>query len=128
LATSPAEVIRRGSALRCWAVHGCRKQSQLRAGVLYDPTSGAFMTRDPALVTTNRAYMYAAGDPLNATDPTGLKGCDWNPICYIGNAVTAVASAAATGASAAGSAISTAGQQVGTAFVSGAAAVGTFCL
>ncbi|WP_438817029.1 RHS repeat-associated core domain-containing protein [Streptomyces griseoflavus] len=37
----------------------------------YDPTLGRFTQPDPSGQETN-AYLYAAGDPVNNTDPTGL--------------------------------------------------------
>jgi RHS repeat-associated protein len=37
----------------------------------YDPTTGQFMSRDPLVATTRSPYAYVAGNPLNATDPTG---------------------------------------------------------
>jgi RHS repeat-associated protein len=38
----------------------------------YDPASQQFLTRDPLVAATEQAYTYAAGSPLNATDPSGL--------------------------------------------------------
>jgi RHS repeat-associated protein len=38
----------------------------------YDPTTGQFMTNDPALVFTNELYGYVGDNPENATDPSGL--------------------------------------------------------
>jgi RHS repeat-associated protein len=40
----------------------------------YDPTTAQFLTRDPLVALTRSAYGYAAGDPVNGTDPTGLCG------------------------------------------------------
>lgn len=37
----------------------------------YDPTTGLFLSVDPALRTTNQPYVYAADNPLSASDPTG---------------------------------------------------------
>ncbi|MFF6881521.1 RHS repeat-associated core domain-containing protein [Streptomyces sp. NPDC012474] len=37
----------------------------------YDPTLGRFTQPDPSGQETN-AYLYAAGDPVNNTDPAGL--------------------------------------------------------
>lgn len=42
----------------------------LRARV-YDPTTGQFLTRDPLAQTSRQPYLYASGDPVNASDPTG---------------------------------------------------------
>lgn len=41
----------------------------------YDPTTGQFLTRDPAVATTREAYGYAGNDPINWTDPSGLGVC-----------------------------------------------------
>jgi len=38
----------------------------------YDPASGQFVTRDPLVAKTRLPYAYVHGDPLNATDPSGL--------------------------------------------------------
>ena len=38
----------------------------------YDPATGQFISVDPAVARTGQQYAYANGDPVNATDPTGL--------------------------------------------------------
>jgi RHS repeat-associated protein len=38
----------------------------------YDPTTGQFLTTDPAVDTTRQPYSYAGNDPLTFSDPTGL--------------------------------------------------------
>ena len=38
----------------------------------YDPTTGQFLTSDPAFTATLSAYGYANNDPINGSDPTGL--------------------------------------------------------
>jgi RHS repeat-associated protein len=38
----------------------------------YDPTTAQFLTRDPMVATTQSPYAYTLGDPLNATDPSGM--------------------------------------------------------
>jgi RHS repeat-associated protein len=38
---------------------------------VYDPTTGQFLTIDPAVTSTHHAYAFAAGDPLAFADPTG---------------------------------------------------------
>ena len=38
----------------------------------YDPLTGQFLTRDPAVATTMEPYAYAGNNPTNYTDPTGL--------------------------------------------------------
>ncbi len=42
----------------------------------YNPLTGRFMSRDPEngeikVPATLHKYLYAGGDPVNATDPTG---------------------------------------------------------
>ncbi len=37
----------------------------------FQPQSGSFTTRDPAFASTDTAYTYAGGDPVNQSDPTG---------------------------------------------------------
>ena len=56
----------------------------------YDPTTAQFLTLDPAVATTLSPYGYVAGNPLNATDPTGMTidpsqpNCDNPQDCQIG--------------------------------------------
>lgn len=38
----------------------------------YDPSTGQFLTRDPLAGATGQRYSYAAGNPINSTDPLGL--------------------------------------------------------
>jgi RHS repeat-associated protein len=40
----------------------------------YDPSTGQFLSRDPAVATTGEPYAYTNDNPLNGDDPTGL---DW---------------------------------------------------
>ena len=40
--------------------------------VSYDPTTAQFLTRNPPVAVTQDPYSYAANDPINLTDPTGL--------------------------------------------------------
>lgn len=46
---------------------------------LYDPVTGQFISRDPAVGKTLQPYAYAVNSPLNTADPTGLWGyhTDW---------------------------------------------------
>jgi RHS repeat-associated protein len=59
----------------------------MRARV-YDPTTGQFLTVDPAVSVTRAPYNYAGDDPVNETDRTGLEeetlycsplGCVYSP-------------------------------------------------
>lgn len=50
----------------------------------YDPSTGQFLTRDPASGHTESRYAYVEGDPLDLTDPAGL--C---PLC-VGIAVVVI--------------------------------------
>jgi RHS repeat-associated protein len=40
----------------------------------YDPATSQFLSRDPLVALTRAHYSYAAGNPLNQTDPSGLRG------------------------------------------------------
>ncbi len=42
----------------------------------YNPTTGQFMSADPIVGATERAYFYGAYDPLNYVDPTGTAPWD----------------------------------------------------
>ncbi len=69
------------ASLACRSGRWAASRSAVR---FYDPTTGQFLTRDPAVSMTRSAYGYVHGDPLNATDPsglyciTGVKGHDEN--------------------------------------------------
>ena len=39
----------------------------------YDPSTDQFLSVDPDLAETGQAYAFTGDDPLNATDPLGLK-------------------------------------------------------
>ncbi len=41
---------------------------------MYQPGTGSFATRDPAFASTDTAYTYANQDPINGSDPSGLRG------------------------------------------------------
>jgi RHS repeat-associated protein len=43
----------------------------------YEPTTGQFLSRDPAVATTRQPYAYVNDNPLNNADPTGLYDCGW---------------------------------------------------
>jgi RHS repeat-associated protein len=46
----------------------------------YDPSTGQFVSQDPAVATTRGPYGYVRGNPLNAVDPTGLLcWAFWDP-------------------------------------------------
>ncbi len=45
----------------------------------YDPTTGQFLTVDPALEGTHQPYAYTGNDPLAETDPLGLCGSTPTP-------------------------------------------------
>jgi hypothetical protein len=50
----------------------------------YDPSTNQFLSVDPKVQETNEAYVFAAGNPFNLTDPLGLKGCRWwNIVCGV---------------------------------------------
>jgi RHS repeat-associated protein len=42
----------------------------------YDPTTAQFLSRDPITALTREPYGYTYGNPLNATDPSGLWSVD----------------------------------------------------
>jgi RHS repeat-associated protein len=41
----------------------------------YDPATGQFLAIDPNIDTTHQPYLYAGGNPINFTGPTGLAWC-----------------------------------------------------
>ncbi|MFJ9622235.1 RHS repeat-associated core domain-containing protein [Streptomyces sp. NPDC101181] len=55
----------------------------------YDPALGRFTQADPSGQEQN-PYLYAAGDPVNRVDPTGLYSVDdfTSDIGFIGSAAT----------------------------------------
>jgi len=66
---------------------------------VYDPSTAQFLSTDPAVQASGEPYSYAADDPVNQTDPTGLTvrgGCvtgsaalpfiqGGGSLCYVGN-------------------------------------------
>ena len=44
----------------------------------YDPTSQQFLSVDPDVAETGEPYAFTGNDPLNATDPLGLRWYRWN--------------------------------------------------
>lgn len=53
-------------------------------GRYYDPPTGQFLSRDPAVASTLSPYGYVGGNPLNATDPTGMFCfAFWSSSCEI---------------------------------------------
>ena len=40
----------------------------------YDPTTDQFLSIDPAVAQTNQPYVFTSDNPLNVTDPLGLRG------------------------------------------------------
>lgn len=84
LADSTGQVSRLGFAGQYTDAHTGLQYLRAR---YYDPTTGQFLTRDPLETLTGEAYGYAANDPVNTTDPTGL--CPWCVSALIGAAVGA---------------------------------------
>jgi RHS repeat-associated protein len=76
----------------------------------YDPSTGQFLSRDPAVTQTRSAYGYAQATPLNGTDPAGLSTCGApdGPLDYLGSMVDCVAKAGNATASGIDSAYTTA--------------------
>jgi RHS repeat-associated protein len=63
----------------------------------YDPAKGTFTQKDPiGLAGGVNLYGFAGGDPVNYSDPFGLKGCPTGEVCggdeYVNAAKQAVAS------------------------------------
>ncbi|NNN21351.1 MAG: hypothetical protein HKL80_05030 [Acidimicrobiales bacterium] len=53
-----------------------RKRPETRKRFLaryYDPTTSSFTSMDPAYLSTDQAYSYATGDPVNRWDPSGMS-------------------------------------------------------
>lgn len=52
----------------------------------YDPRTGQFISRDPVTQITRQPYLYAASDPIDAVDPSGLRPIDPPGGCPLANA------------------------------------------
>ena len=50
------------------------RQPDGRVDRYYDPSTDQFLSVDPDLAETGQPYAFTGDDPLNATDPLGLKG------------------------------------------------------
>jgi RHS repeat-associated protein len=64
----------------------------------FNSTTGSFTTRDSAFASTDTAYTYAGGDPVNGGDPSGLCSdsggkflvsgpCEWSSKSWAQNAI-----------------------------------------
>jgi hypothetical protein len=51
-----------------------RPADRARVNRYYDPATGQFLTRDPAVELTGSPYGYVYDNPLSSTDPAGLFG------------------------------------------------------
>ena len=49
----------------------------------YDPTTGQFLSVDPAVSLTQAPYSYAGDDPVNQSDPTGEAPSPYSTICEL---------------------------------------------
>jgi len=54
----------------------------------YDPATAQFLSRDPLVDQTGQAYAYGADDPINATDPSGLRCYGFDPLCSVRETLT----------------------------------------
>ena len=52
----------------------------------YDPSTGQFISRDPAVASTRQPYAYASGNPVSRVDPSGLY--DYSYVEDLGNLQT----------------------------------------
>jgi len=68
----------------------------------YDPATGQFLTRDPAVTLTRSPYGYVDGSPLNLTDPNGMN--------WLSDGLSDAGNAAVRGAQAVGRAASDVGR------------------
>ena len=50
----------------------------------YSPALGRFISEEPSQVISAEGYTYAANDPVNEVDATGLKGSWWHALAEIG--------------------------------------------
>jgi uncharacterized protein RhaS with RHS repeats len=49
----------------------------------FDPNTGQFISRDPAVATTGSPYNYTGGNPLNSRDPSGLDAIGSVVMAYV---------------------------------------------
>src|SRR5439155_9357050 len=55
----------------------------------YDPSTGQFLTVDPGFPLTNSRYGYSLENPLNYTDPDGLRPLVDAPTVPVGDSMDA---------------------------------------
>jgi RHS repeat-associated protein len=53
-------------------IHRRRERPAYLRARYYDPATGQFLSRDPALSLSGSVYAYADGDPIGRKDPSGL--------------------------------------------------------
>ena len=76
-----------------YRMHTAKPLIYMRART-YDPGTAQFLSVDPALGETGESYAYAAGDPVNGSDPSGLVV---NGLCASGHIELPAASFTGTG-------------------------------
>ncbi|MEX2048436.1 MAG: RHS repeat-associated core domain-containing protein [Gemmatimonadota bacterium] len=65
------------SAETCCSPPPSEHGSSRKRNRYYDPSRGQFTQQDPIGIAAGlNLYGYADGDPINFSDPFGLKGCD----------------------------------------------------
>jgi len=53
-------------------------QGEIFINRYYDPATDQFLSVDPLVPQTGQPYAFTGDDPLNATDPLGLRGWTWH--------------------------------------------------
>ena len=126
----PRRIARFRRSPACRRLRSRECTSGVKVARYYDPATAQFLTRDPLTSQTRSPYGYVGGDPLDATDPTGLNSCGvFSGLCTLASGANDVISTVGNAASSVGECLTSLGcvKDVSLAVQVGADGVAIFC-